>query len=246
MILLNLKILINFYFHPSFIQNNSIKNSIKSVINTNYEDLRNSKLLDIGCGSMPYKPLFEKLNIRYDGIDFRQYSINNSFLRYKPDYYFPKEYINNYRLPRFSKQSYDIVTAFEVIEHHASPEVLFSEVNRILKANGLFIISFPFLWELHEEPNDYQRLTHYKIQRLCKQNNMEILWLTKRGGTFSVISQLFNMYLIHSKIHKILKEILTYFILWPSQIFAILLDKFCNSSNDRGIFLGYTFLIKKL
>ncbi len=57
------------------------------------------------------------------------------------------------RLP-FSDQEFGLVTCFEVVEHIKSPQGLLNEVRRVLKKDGLFIISTPNI------ASPYLRLKH--------------------------------------------------------------------------------------
>lgn len=235
---------INYYLSPIFIEKHTILRSIEFLLNKYNRELQNKKLLDIGCGSKPYQFLFKKLNIIYEGIDFKKYSKNVFHEIDKPNFYFHKSYKKNFKIPQFKSGSYDIVVAFQTLEHHEKPEVFFSEVKRILKKGGYLMISFPFIWELHEEPNDFQRLTHYKIEKLCGENNMLILETIRRGGVLSTLSQLASLSLLNSALPKIIKKGLYRILLLPCQYFAYLYETRFPRSK-RKIFLGYTFLIKK-
>ncbi len=235
---------INYYLSPIFIEKHRILQSIKFLLDKYNIELQNKKLLDIGCGSKPYEFFFKKLDIIYEGIDFKEFSKNPSFELNKPDFYFHKNYKKDFKMPQFEDKSYDIVVAFQVLEHHEKPEVFFSEIKRILKEGGYLIISFPFIWELHEEPNDFQRLTHYKIQKLCGENNMHILETIRRGGVLSTLSQLINFSLLDSTLPKTIKKVVYRILLLPCQYLAYFYETFLPHSK-RKVFLGYTFLIKK-
>lgn len=241
----NTKRQIGYYLNPIFIEKHSILQSIKFLLNKYYKELQNKKLLDIGCGSKPYECFFKRLDITYEGIDFKEFSKNLSFELNEPDFYFHKEYKKNFKISQFEDESYDIVVAFQVLAHHEEPEVFFSEAGRILRKGGYLIISFPFIWELAEEPNDFQRLTHYKIQKLCGENSMVILETIRRGGVLSTLSQLANLSLLDSVLPKTIKRVLYGVSLLPYQYFAYICEKFLLHS-ERKIFLGYTFLIKKM
>lgn len=233
-----------YFIHPSFIEKQSILVSIKYLIKKYDKKLQYKKLLDVGCGSKPYAPLFKKINVTYESIDFKEYSRHPSFEL--PDFYFNKNYKKDFKLSQFKNNSYDIITAFQVLEHHEKCEVFFSEANRILKKGGYLMVSFPFIWELHEEPNDFQRLTHYKIEKLCIKNNFKILESIKRGSLLSTLSQLTNTALISTKIPKTIKIVIyLIFFLLPFQYFAYMCD-FVFRNPERKVFLGYTILIKKV
>ena len=236
---------IKYYLNPAFIEKHSVYGSIRYLLTTYKKELQNKNLLDLGCGSCPYRRSFEELNIDYKGIDFKNYSPNSSFESKEPEFYFDESYKENFKLPYIKNESYGIITAFQVLEHHENIDILFSEASRILKKGGYLILSFPFIWELHEEPNDFQRLTHYKIQKYCSKYNLRIIEQTKRGGAISTVSQLINLSLFNTRLPKIFVMAVYLVFLLPLQYFAYILDCIFSGPNKK-IFLGYTFLIQKV
>jgi len=241
---MNIKERIKYYINPDFLEKSGIVNSINYLLKKYENNLKGKSLLDIGCGSKPYQYLFDKLKINYAGIDFTNFSSNYSYTQLKPDFHFSKNYKKNFKLSQLKNNSYDIITAFQVLEHHKRPDIFFSEIKRILKPKGSLIISFPFIWELHEEPNDFQRLTHYKIEKLCLTYGLRVKEILKRGSVVSVISQLLNLSLKNLNLFPIIKKIIFMLILVPLQLISYFYDK--NMLNpERKIFLGYTFLIQK-
>lgn len=235
---------IKYFIDPGFLERESITESISYLLNKYKHKIEGRKLLDIGCGSKPYAFLFKELNITYEGIDFKNYSSNYSYELNNPDFYFERNYKKDYKLSQFKNGSYYIVTAFQVLEHHENVNMFFSEAGRILKKGGYLIISFPFIWELHEEPNDFQRLTHYKIKKLSQENNMRIVETVKRGGALSTIIQLTNLALFNTKLPKLIKKSAYLLFLLPLQWFACIYEKLF-SNREGKIFLGYTILIRK-
>jgi SAM-dependent methyltransferase len=49
----------------------------------------------------------------------------------------------------FIDEAWDVVTAFDIVEHITLPDVFLSECNRVLKRDGFFIISSPNLATLY-------------------------------------------------------------------------------------------------
>ena len=62
-------------------------------------------------------------------------------------------------MSRIDTESMDVVCAIELFEHVADLEKGLNECNRILKQDGLFFISTPFLMPIHGDPCDYHRPT---------------------------------------------------------------------------------------
>jgi SAM-dependent methyltransferase len=59
----------------------------------------------------------------------------------------------------FKDGSVDVILSIAVLEHLASPEKVVSEMNRVLKANGIVYCFFPFIQGFHASPHDYSRRT---------------------------------------------------------------------------------------
>ena len=63
-----------------------------------------------------------------------------------------------YGLP-FPEQSFDLVIATELIEHLRCPDLALREIWRVLKPDGRLMLSVPFLFRVHGDPEDYFRYT---------------------------------------------------------------------------------------
>jgi 2-polyprenyl-3-methyl-5-hydroxy-6-metoxy-1,4-benzoquinol methylase len=102
--------------------------------------LRKGKILDIGCGSSPFflnNTLFREKFAIDKVYSLNQKSIN--FIRY--------DFEINDSLP-FMDNFFDVVTLLAVIEH-IYPEKALSlirDINRILKSNGVLILTTPAAW----------------------------------------------------------------------------------------------------
>jgi len=103
---------------------------------------RKGKLLDIGCGSYPYFLISTKFKEKY-GIDP---SVNISLVKEK-NIYLSKANISKKKLP-FENNYFDVVTMLAVFEHieHDNLNFVLSEIKRVLKKNGIFIITTPAPW----------------------------------------------------------------------------------------------------
>jgi SAM-dependent methyltransferase len=200
------------------------------------------KILDLGCGEKPYKHLFSQSE--YCGIDFSNYSKNKDFDGEKPDYYFDDDYKKTFRLP-FPDEQFDHSISFQVLEHHERPEIMIGEMARTTKKSGLIFLTCPFIGGLHEEPSDFQRLTRYKLEKLFRENNCEILKIKEQGSLFSSISMLLNEQLNHFAAKNKLCYFLSTIIYIPLLLFqyvSFILDIFVKS---KIIFINYSVLAKK-
>lgn len=231
---------IRFYISPYFLIRYYLQRDIKCFAKKyNFE----GKVLDLGCGQKPYENLFG--NSEYAGIDFESYSKSKDIPDRKPDYYFDEQYSKDLTLP-FESESFDHAVSFQVLEHYKKPELMISEIARIIKSGGLILLSYPFIYALHEEPNDYQRLTHYKLKELFKKNDCEIIETKKQGGFFSTVSMLaneqLNFFAAKNKSNYFLAGIIFPFFLM-FQYTSLLIDYFVKSEK---VFINYIILAKKI
>lgn len=67
----------------------------------------------------------------------------------------------------FDVESFDSVVAIETLEHVADPKQAISEMHRVLRQGGSFLVAIPFMFHVHADPYDLTRLTGEGLQRLC-------------------------------------------------------------------------------
>lgn len=130
-------------FLVRFIHNNRLNHILKFILQ--YSNPK-AKILDAGCGEGHLLKKIDELNNNYSlfGIDCTNVAIAKAKERCSTAIIANGElektnYENNY---------FDIITCTEVIEHIINYELVFEELQRILKKDGLLIITFPneFLW----------------------------------------------------------------------------------------------------
>lgn len=87
-------------------------------------------------------------------------------------------------------ESIDTINALELFEHVSEPEIGLRECARVLKKGGLLLISMPFLYPLHADPNDFQRWTREKWERSLADTGFETERIEAMGGFFTVFSEM--------------------------------------------------------
>ncbi len=103
-------------------------------------------MLDLGCGNGAQTIYFASSVGRIIGVDV--ISIQRAERSVGKDHFdFVRADAGN--LP-FSDESFDIVTAFEVLEHFPDDYLACREVARVLKSSGRFILSVPNKWWVFE------------------------------------------------------------------------------------------------
>jgi SAM-dependent methyltransferase len=150
--------------HPYFLA----RYSLRALI-SRYAPSLTGSLLDVGCGSRPYRDLFRNCHT-YHGLELSQRS--NEFKDHATYFY------DGSHFP-FADHTYSVVLCSQVLEHSKSPDLTVSEMYRVLRTGGLLLLSMPFMWPEHEQPFDYQRFTSYGLKDHLSVAGFEILHFHK-------------------------------------------------------------------
>jgi ubiquinone biosynthesis O-methyltransferase len=98
----------------------------------------NLRILDVGCGSGLNSNAMAAMGHRVCGIDLSEAAIE----RYR-SYGFEGQARDLEQGIDYPDDSFDVVFCSEVIEHMTSPEVLVSEMKRVLKPGGRLVLTTP-------------------------------------------------------------------------------------------------------
>jgi ubiquinone/menaquinone biosynthesis C-methylase UbiE len=144
------------------------------------------RLIDIGCGTKPYKALFSSYVAEHVGVDHEgTFHDKSNVDLWGTAYDIPAE-----------DESFDSALCTAVLEHLEEPFDALQECYRVLKPGGYAIYSIPFIWHLHEEPRDFYRYSRYGIEYLFEKAGFEITELKPLSGFWVTFGQLF-VYNIH-------------------------------------------------
>jgi len=132
-----------------------------------------SMVLDLGCGTGEFLNSLCKRGYRAWGVDFNKNSIDlaKRFFGLSTVYAMNlNDFLTIPDLPEF-----DVITLFEVIEHVDNPKELISNIQKILKPGGFFVLSTPsrdrMLVNVTEMDFPYHHLTRWNetsIRRLLQ------------------------------------------------------------------------------
>ena len=150
--------------HPYYLSRSSLHKYISW-----HAAFLNSPLLDVGCGSMPYRDLFPQI-IDYHGLEINQR--HSDFQDYATFWY------DGGVIP-LSNSTYQSVLCSQVLEHSEDPALTLSEINRILVVGGRLILTMPFIWPEHEKPFDFQRFTSFGIKSHLNKAGFTIIEINK-------------------------------------------------------------------
>ncbi len=131
-------------------------------------------------------------------------------------------------MTQISSNSIDIINAMELFEHVEDISSGLKECYRVLKENGVLLISAPFLYHIHADPYGFQRWTNTKWKNELTKLGFKIEKIFTMGRYFTVLGDMLKL-LIQSflKIYKYLGFLL----------FRIL---------DRIVKLDKSFFVKKM
>lgn len=82
------------------------------------------------------------------------------------------------KLSKYFPEKFDVICAFELLEHTKDPQKIIDEVYKLLKDGGVFISATPFFYQLHgEDYGDYWRFTRQGLKLLMKDfSKVDIVW----------------------------------------------------------------------
>ena len=88
----------------------------------------------------------------------------------------------------FNSESFDFVMAIEVFEHLHTPRKAAEELYRVLKPGSRALITVPFMFRIHADPNDYHRFSDNGLRQLLSRfSTVEVMPF---GNRIHVISDL--------------------------------------------------------
>jgi len=142
------------------------------------------RTLDIGCGSKPYESIYG--SSEYIGLEY-----DTPLARSKKK----AEYFYDGKIFPFQNDEFDSVVANEVFEHVFNPDGFLDEAHRVLKQDGMMLMTIPFLWDEHEQPYDFARYTSFGIRSLLEKHGFEIIEQQKSMADIRSIFQMINAYI---------------------------------------------------
>ncbi len=215
------------YILSKKISRQNLNSFIKENINS--KNKKQINVLNIGAGGEIEEYLKSIPNIKLLSMD-----INS---KTKPDIIAD---ISDKKILKKIKIKPDYITCFEVLEHVKEPFKAIQNLFKLSTKKTVLLFSVPFIFPIHEEPNDFYRYTKYGLRYIFKDfSKVEI---TNRDGfidnmfVLSVRLKFSKNYLL--KLYAAI-SIFLYFTLFPLIKFIQFFIKFENITT------GYLIRIKK-
>jgi len=216
-----------FSFALEITKGNAINRSFMNVCIKSFAKNISGIVLDIGSGkNATYHRYFNNVGLNLTKVDGN--ILNN------PDILANIEE----KLPLRDK-SIDSVLLFNVLEHIYDYNFTLSEINRILKDNGVFYLYVPYFIKIHSSPLDYFRYTHHSLKKMFNDKGFKDIKIYTNGGMFKYVSELLN-WLSLLGIGYLLFPI--YFILC---LIDLILVKLTNNKFAIDFPIGYFIICRK-
>jgi SAM-dependent methyltransferase len=151
---------------------------LKSFLESTLRDRvrRGANVADVGCGEQPFRSLIEQLGGSYTGIDIAQNSVGSV------------DVVADIASIPLPAESFDLLVCSEVLEHVSNTTAAFAELARLCKIGGSIILTTPFAYPLHEEPQDFVRLTPYQVRECACSGGLEVAHLSTSGNELEVVA----------------------------------------------------------
>ena len=133
-------------------------------------DLKGKTVLDIASGEGYGSNIIAKHASKVIGVDISFEAIEHAKNKYKANYL---EFVQGsvVEIP-MEESSVDVVVSFETLEHHDKHDEMIIEIKRVLKVDGILIISSPDKYYYSELPNT---LNKYHIKELYNEQFKQLL-----------------------------------------------------------------------
>lgn len=191
------------FFNPFYLARKGLCDEIAKIAPS-----LQGRLLDVGCGSKPYRHLFSVSE--YVGLEIAGRAKDADC------YYDGKTF-------PFADSIFDAVFSSQVLEHVFEPDNFIAEVNRVLVTGGMFLLAVPFVWDEHEQPYDYARYSSFGLRYLLEKHGFAVVEQRKSTGGIRVICQMINacIYKRTMKPERVFGLLLTLLLTAPFNLVAV-------------------------
>jgi len=191
-------------------------------------------LLNVGCGKKPYKEIFQNKVDFCVGIGLPSTPYGTS----KVDVF------SNALQLSFRDRCFDVVLAIQLLEHLPEPQKFFSEIHRVLKSDGIVILTLPLMAAIHKVPHDFLRYTSFGLIYWLEKMGFKIIGVKEQGGICTILTFLLAYYIWNATVQlpwgprNLIRTLVS-----PIQLFALLDD---SIFQNKRYALNYCLTAQKL
>ncbi|MEJ7862185.1 MAG: class I SAM-dependent methyltransferase [Pyrinomonadaceae bacterium] len=148
-----------------------LESFLKQIVQNPKSKTQNPKILDVGCGTGGNLEMLAKFGAA-EGVDVSDDALE--FCRRKG----LKAHKGLAEKLPFADESFDVVTALDVVEHLDDDIAGLSEMHRVLRTGGktlIFVPAFMWLWGVQDDVSNHRiRYTKQQITERLRQAGFEI------------------------------------------------------------------------
>jgi SAM-dependent methyltransferase len=158
-----------------------IEESLRTrILGSHFARAQYGVLLDLGCGTRPYRKLYAPACEKSIGADM-------------PGSYFEKRDVDLtctvYEIP-LDKESVDAILLSEVLHDIQEPDRMFKELDRVMKPGGTLIMTSPFMVPICDGTLDHYRYTIHGLRYLVAGHGFRVDSITPVSGLVGSTIQL--------------------------------------------------------
>ena len=141
--------------------------------------------MDLGCGVGYGTNILIEKNKKIYGLDINKNAIEFARENYSNNIIFD---VGNAEYLPYKCDFFDAICSFEVIEHIKKPDKFLSEINRVMRNNGIFVLSTPnrpvFSPNGIKSPYHIREYSYEELYNLLKKyfHNIKIFGLSKSNN----------------------------------------------------------------
>jgi len=183
------------------------------------------ELLDVGCGSKPFAPVFAGRVRRYWGTDLASSRYLGGA---RPDAF------ADATAQPFRGETFDTVLGLSMLTYLPEPLKMLVEARRLLRPGGVLILEFTQMVPLHDEPHDYFRFTRCGAEWLLRQAGLEPVEVVPVGGLWARVglSTIAALNRVNRGPTRVLTEIPVRLLYIVLQVTFELLDRVCFDPRE--------------
>lgn len=149
----------NLYYHRT-----CLRQALEKIRDEHLDHYDQAVLVDYGCGVKPYEQLFGPAVRSYLGLDVESADEGDV-----------DHVLQNDGTSTLKDEVADIVLSTQVLEHVPDPSLYLEEARRLLRRDGLLILSTHGHMMYHPVPDDYWRWTRQGLRRQLTKCGFDII-----------------------------------------------------------------------